>query len=173
MINSLPRTLRAQAAWCAERRHCRGALFLAAFVVAWMLVASAASAQDNGDVAALGRRVTTFLQNLETKPRSTEATFAEFLANGRLGTRRQDIQSLVASHAKLVELYGAAKAFEQVEAHSIGKDVYSLTYLAKTETYPIVWYVTFYRTQPSDEKLAAWVVISLRFDTRIENIPPK
>ena len=138
-----------------------------------LLVALPLSAQENGDAAALNQRVTTFLRNLESKTRTAEETFTAFLADGRLRDRTQDIKKLVESHAKLVAQYGPARSFEQVAARNIGKDVYALTYLAKTDTYPIVWYVTFYRAPASDEKPAVWGVISLRFDTRVEDVPGK
>jgi hypothetical protein len=126
-------------------------------------------AQDNGDAQTIAARTEAFFANLETKTRTPEDVFTAFLADGRLRDRKEDIRKLVDAYGKLATQYGPTRQVEQVSARAIGKDVYVMTYLTKTDTYPIVWYVTFYRPPANNgDKKNGWGVISLRFDTKIE-----
>ena len=55
---------------------------------------------------------------------------------------------------------------------TIGNDLVLMKYLYKCETFPVVWYFTFYRTSPRGERTAdtgdSWRVIIVRFDTELE-----
>ncbi|HTN74128.1 MAG TPA: hypothetical protein VL096_02735 [Pirellulaceae bacterium] len=132
--------------------------------------ASSAVAQESADVAGVTSRTDAFFRNLESQARTTEEVFTAFLAEGRLRDRKEDIKKLVDSYGKLNSQYGATRNVEKISARAVGKDVLVLTYLAKTDSYPIAWYITFYRPPGSMEKKNGWVVIALRFDTKIEEV---
>lgn len=147
-----------------------GRLSLTTLLLATILWSTSALGQENNDVSTLTARTDAFFRNLDSKARTPEDVFGAFLAEGRLRDRKEDIKKLVDNYAKLVTQYGVARSMEQISAKAIGKDVMVLTYLAKTDTYPIAWHVTYYRPPASAEKKNGWVVIALRFDTKIEEL---
>src|SRR5690348_4370234 len=120
------------------------------------LCASTLLAQENGELAGLTARTEAFFRNLDSKTRGPEEVFTAFLAEGRLRDRKEDIKKLVDNYTKLSTQYGATRLVEQISARPIGKDVMVLTYLAKTDTYPIAWYITFYRPPAAADKKNGW-----------------
>lgn len=125
--------------------------------------------QDSEAVMQLDARVSGFFQNLRDVQIGPDKAFAELLTGGPL-EKSDKVKMLIERSNKLEELYGTFIRAERVAAKEVGKDLVLLTYLHKAEKYPVVWYFTYYRP-PSivgDEK--EWMVISVRFDTRLDRL---
>ena len=91
----------------------------------------------------------------------------DILADGPLAGRTEAIDRLVARFEEIQKDSGKYSMAESILEKRVGTDLILLKFLYKAENYPVVWYFTFYR-RPSDK--TKWIVISLRFDTRLEQL---
>ncbi len=127
-----------------------------------------AQGPDEADpvIVELHEKVDLFFRNLVNTDVTPEAAFGELLAGGRLA-RPENIAAVKALATQTKEFdkkFGEYVGHESVAAKRVGKDLVLMRYLYKSQDYPVVWYFTFYRTSEMD----SWVVISVRFDTRLD-----
>lgn len=123
--------------------------------------------QDSEAVIQLDARVSAFFENLRNEQVTSEKAFADLLAGSPL-EKSDKVKTLIERNNKLAELYGTFVKAERIAAKEVGKDLVLLKYLHKAEKYPVVWYFTYYRP-PSvvgDDK--EWIIIAVRFDTRLD-----
>lgn len=136
-----------------------------ASLVPWTLLVSAslpAVAQERPEVAALDQRVTTFFQALADRTNIREAV--DQLIQGGPLERNNNTDNLVQQADQFSARYGRFLESERVAMRSAGEDLILLTYLYKTERFPVVWRVAFYR-RPDSNSNGEWRVVSLSFDT--------
>ena len=119
-----------------------------------------AIAQDNEELQRLQTQVERFFDNLDTV--EPQRAFTDLLAGGPLAAG--DLKKLVDGVEDLEKRYGDYLEAEQISTKRVGRDLVLMKYLYKTPTYPIVWYFTYYRPPDGGE----WVVIVVRFDTRLD-----
>lgn len=124
-------------------------------------------AQDDEDVQQLDTRISRFFQNLNDQQVDAATAFADLLAEGPLAGA-DDVKKLVERVPALEKTYGEFLASERVATKRVGKDLVLLKYLYKTERYPVVWYFTYYRPPSKTGEPNDWVVITVRFDTRVD-----
>ena len=123
--------------------------------------------QDSDAVTQLDARVSGFFENLRDEQVGPDKAFADLLAGGPL-EKSDKVSALVERNNKLKELYGTFAKAERIAAKEVGKDLVLLKYLHKAEKYPVVWYFTYYRPPSLVGDQQEWVVISVRFDTRLD-----
>jgi hypothetical protein len=121
-------------------------------------------------VAKLNDRVLRFLNEIAER-RETDA-FRDLLSGSQLAEQTAAVKTLVDRSKELAERYGAYRESEAVGGKRVGKDLVLLKYLYKCEKFPVVWRIAYYRdasrtTANSDD---AWVVISVRFDTQLDQL---
>ncbi len=121
-------------------------------------------------VAKLDQRVMRFLEAVAAGKQSD--AFADLLLGSQLVEQESAVRALVDKSKEIPQRYGAYRASEQLSAKRIGKDLVLLKYLFKCEKFPVVWYVAFYRdlSRQASGTDDYWVVISVRFDTQIEQL---
>jgi hypothetical protein len=122
-------------------------------------------------VEKLAGRVSLFLEGVSHG--DTQPAYEELLRGSQLITQTEAVEELVQKTSRIEELYGEYREFEQVDAKPIGKDLVLMRYLYKCESFPVVWYFTFYRTPARGESAAengSWRIIAVRFDTRLEQL---
>lgn len=127
-----------------------------------------AGAQQNDDVVMLGERVEEFFDAF-TDRMGIRAAVEQLVAGGPLEQPKDD---LVKQVEQFPTRYGRFIEAEQVAARTVGEDVVLLTYLYKTEQFPLVWRFVFYRApETSDDRTPAapdtplWRAVSISFDT--------
>jgi hypothetical protein len=143
-------------------KHCAIIIGLSCFVRG-----AALTGQESEGVMQLDARVSDFFENLRDEQVGPEKAFADLLAGGPL-EKSVKVKTLIDRSNKLAELYGAFVTAERIAAKEVGKDLVLLKYLHKAERYPVIWYFTYYRPPSTvgDEK--EWMVIAVRFDTRLD-----
>ena len=125
--------------------------------------------QDSEAVMQLEARVSGFFDNLRDKQIGPDKAFAELLAGGPL-EKSDKVKMLIERSNKLEELYGTFVKAERIAAKEVGKDLVLLTYLHKAKNYPVVWYFTYYRPPSIVGDEQEWMVIAVRFDTRLDRL---
>lgn len=125
-----------------------------------------ASGQEDQEVAERKKRVEKFLNGLSDDEQMPKKHFEDILDDGPLKSRSEAINRLVDRFEEIQKASGKYSMSEAISEKRVGTDLILLKYLSKAENYPVVWYFTFYR-RPSDK---IWIVISLRFDTRLEQL---
>ena len=131
----------------------------------------AANAQEppDADVDKLAGRVSQFLEGVSLG--TTQTAYEQLLAGSPLLKQTEAMEDLVRKTDQLENRYGQYLEFEPIASRRVGKDLVLLRYLYKCESFPVVFYFTFYRTPRSDaptEKNSNWRVIIVRFDTELE-----
>ena len=123
--------------------------------------------QENTDLTKLHEQINAFFANLNNETVETKLAFADLIADGPLA-KNENVKNLIAKYDEITGQYGKYLEHEQVDARFIGKDLAILRYLYKAERFPVVWYFTFYRPPltPSDDN--KWMIVTIRFDTRLE-----
>ena len=122
-------------------------------------------------VEPLHEKVSLFFEGFSHGPASN--AFETFLIGSPLLKKTADREALVKRASELTGLFGEFREFERISAKRIGNDLVLMKYLYKCETFPVVWYFTFYRTprrggeRPADTG-DSWRVIIVRFDTELE-----
>jgi hypothetical protein len=141
-------------------------------VVACSISGRASSGQEPVDpvLEQLHESVSRFLEGISHG--YAPKAFEDFLIRGPLWKKAADREALIKKTGELTERFGEYREFERISAKRIGKDLVLMKYLYKCETFPVVWYFTFYRTPPRGERSAdtgaPWRVIVIRFDTELE-----
>ena len=131
-------------------------------------VAIAQEASDT-DVEKLKARVSQFLEGVSLG--TTKTAYDQLLAGSPLLKKTEAVDDLVQKTDQLKDTYGQYLEFEPIASRRVGKGLVLLRYLYKCESFPVVFYFTFYRTPRSDipmEKTDGWRVIIVRFDTELE-----
>ncbi|HUT12649.1 MAG TPA: hypothetical protein VMY42_19290 [Thermoguttaceae bacterium] len=149
-------------------------LLTTGFLLALFLPTAArtAAAQDPAEttdpvLVALDGRIKSFLEGVSLG--QTQNAYQELLADSQLAKQDQALKDLVTQTIELHAKYGEYRGFEQIAARRVGQDLVLLKYLYKCEHFPVVWYLTFYRTPPkSPPENGDWRVIIVRFDTELE-----
>lgn len=132
-----------------------------------VLTSATVSAQDE-EVTKVKTRIDTFFQNVDDEAdEKKRKAFADLLARGPL-QGHDNVKKLIDKMETFEGKYGKFVEAEAVHHKQVGKDLVLLKYLYKMEKYPVVWYFTYYRppSLTGDEK--DWVVIAVRFDTRLD-----
>ena len=120
-------------------------------------------------VVALHGRVSQFLESVSMG--EAQDAYPKLLAGSPLLKQTDAIEELIQRTGELKTKYGRSWAFERISVKRVGKDVALMTYLYKCESFPVVWYFTFYRTPApgaTGTENAAWRVVIVRFDTQLE-----
>ena len=98
--------------------------------------------------------------------------FQDLLLGSQLLEQTEAVQALE-DRSKLIEQrYGPFQDIERIGARRIGKDLVLMKYLFKCENFPVIWYFAFYRDfrRTSSATDNEWVVISVRFDTQLDQL---
>ncbi len=140
-------------------------------VVVSLSIGGPSLGQDPFDpvVEQLHEKVSQFLEGISHG--SAAKAFELFLTGSPLSKKTADREALVKSTAELPDLFGEYRSFERISAKRIGKDLVLMKYLYKCETFPVVWYFTFYRTPSTGDAPTEgnpWRLITVRFDTELE-----
>jgi hypothetical protein len=102
---------------------------------------------------------------------TTKTAYEQLLAGSPLLKQTEAVEDLVRKTEQLNDRYGQYVEFEPIASRRVGRDLVLLRYLYKCESFPVVFYFTFYRTPRTDmpaEKSNNWWVIIVRFDTELE-----
>ena len=150
---------------CRRLTACLLGLLLlhAVFAVSW---AQDPLDEPDPELQSLETKVRTFLKGISSG--QSQTAYSELLGT-ELKRQKVALQDLIEKTDKIEEQYGTYRAFEQIAAKRVGKDLILMKYLYKCDDYPVVWYFTFYRT-PSDPtgESGPWRVVTVRFDTELE-----
>lgn len=134
------------------------------------IVWAQASADTDPIVTALTREVDLFFGNLQSANVAPKDAFADLLADGPLAERSEQLNAFVGAYAQLVTTHGRFLAAKQVSSKRVGEDLVFLTFLFKTERFPIVWRIAYYRPPLETTERPDWFVVRLSFDTKIETL---
>ena len=123
------------------------------------------------ETAALQQRINTFFESI-IEPSGSLAAYQSMFT----GTQPPEavIQKMTQETDNLTKT--ARWKFEHLDTKRVGNDLISIRYLYKSDTYPVVWYFTFYRSQastrPSDSttSVSSWNCIGVKFDTDIDSL---
>lgn len=129
------------------------------------------AARDDVVIAQLERQGNAFFERL-LEGESDEA-FEGLLTGSPIAARAESVRDLTDKTAQLESRYGRYRGFERIETRRLGQDLISFRYLLKCENYPVVWYMTFYRTSQSingSPTRESWKLIALKFDTKFEQL---
>lgn len=144
-------------------------------VTALLIFATTAQAQDtmsatpDATIEALHAQSSQFLEGVSVG--QAETAFAELLVGSPLSQQPEAVKKLVTSTRAIESRAGKYRDFERIESRRVGKDLVLMKYLYKCETFPVVWYFTYYRDFKRVEAMSDgenWVVIGVRFDTDLE-----
>ncbi len=122
--------------------------------------------QPDQTLTSLDAKITLFLEGVSMG--DAQNAYKELLVGSRLA-KLEALADLVEKTAELEEKYGKYHSFEQIAAKQVGTDLVLLKYLYKCESFPVVWYFTYYRT-PGDTPSGSgdWRIVTVRFDTELE-----
>lgn len=140
--------------------------------VAFGVLSSASAIGQEDDTRKLAEEVAQFFENLNNDDFKTEDVFEELLAGSQLGRKQsKQLQDLLEKYETLETRYGKFLKASELDAQTVGDSLIYLTYLYKTQEFPVVWRFVYYRP-PSDEADATdWFIVRLSFDTRIDDLP--
>ena len=82
------------------------------------------------------------------------------------GSSSQDIGVMVQRSEELFK-GGNRWQYELLDTKPVGADLMLIRYLTKSETHPVIWYFTFYR---SPTGVRTWNCIGVRFDTNLDSL---
>ncbi|MDR1493874.1 MAG: hypothetical protein LBT05_14325 [Planctomycetaceae bacterium] len=146
-----------------------GILLLIVGYRAWFDVnAQTSSTLPDGDFNGIQGRVKTFFEGINESSSSETAYRTLFQ-----GTQGQEnvIKEIVQKTDEMTRSQGARAVFEFYDVKRVGKDLILTRYLYKYESYPIVWYFTFYRSpnRATESASGNWNCIGIRFDTNLDS----
>jgi hypothetical protein len=127
------------------------------------------AAETDPVIVALHARVSQFLEGVSAG--EAQGAYQELLVGSPLLKQTDAIKEFVQRTNELETKYGRPWGFERISAKRVGKDLVLAKYLYKCESFPIVWYFTFYRTPAEGETATdggAWRAVIVRFDTQLE-----
>jgi len=123
-------------------------------------------------VIKLDQRVMRFLDAVPTA--DADEAFDSLLAGSPLLQQADAVETLAKTSTEAMTRYGAYHGSDQLSAKRIGKDLVLMKYLLKCEQFPLVWYFVFYRDFSRQSNTSViddpWTVISVRFDTQVEDL---
>ena len=131
-------------------------------------------------VAILHEKVDSFFKNLagggptQITAVTPDEAFDALLVGSPLIDPRQR-QSLVDRTSQFDDKYGRFISSERIAAKRVGQHVVVLKYLYKAENFPVVWTFTYYRNFKLLDRTVEtenWIVIAVRFDTRLDLLGP-
>ncbi|MDR1384660.1 MAG: hypothetical protein LBJ67_12580 [Planctomycetaceae bacterium] len=115
-------------------------------------------------------RIKTFFEGINESS-SSETAYRTLLQ----GTQGQEnvVKEIAQKTDELTRSQGSRAVSELYDVKRVGKDVILARYLYKYESYPIVWYFTFYRSPNRATETATpnnnWHCIGIRFDTSLDS----
>jgi len=157
--------------------NCPREMILSALIVAaWLATASDVlcqepSSEDDEVVALLDGESTQFLEGISRN--EMDSAYADLLEGSELTRRTEEIQKLIARTREIETKYGKYRSFERIDAKRIGNDLVLLKYLYKCNSFPVIWYFTYYRDFKRGDASTSnnnWVVIAVRFDNRLASL---
>lgn len=122
------------------------------------------------EISGLQQRIQTFFESI-AEPSGTTTAFNAMFSE----TQAQDdpaIQDMIQKTNELTK--GTRWRFEFLDDRTIGQDIILVRYLYKSESYPVVWYFTFYRSQTVRSSVdtatsaGTWNCIGIKFDTNLD-----
>jgi hypothetical protein len=125
-----------------------------------------AQAPENTTLTALHERVTTFLGALGE--RTTARRAVEQMVEGGPLEQQTNTTRLIEQVEQFSSRYGLYLESERVASRTVGRDLVVLTYLYKTDQFPVVWRFTFYRPPTPGSSGATWRVVAISFDTNYQ-----
>ena len=135
----------------------------------------AAQTGTETDLPALKERVQTFFGTLNTQSIDSYQKAYQSITDGSQ-TQENDILEMAKMTDEMITLITRSSSrcsYEFLDNKPVGNDLILMRYLYKSDTHPVIWYFTFYRSQtvarPSDPK-AKWNCIGIRFDTDIDSL---
>jgi hypothetical protein len=139
--------------------------------LAIVLIANSVAVAQEDDSRRLADRVKSFFENLANPNLTPTAVFNELLTGSPLISPQSDkLLPLLDEYKKLEPRYGAFVEASEVDVRRVGNSLIFLTFLYKSERFPVVWRFVYYRP-PSDEPDGPdWFVVRLSFDTKIEDL---
>lgn len=108
----------------------------------------------------LSQRVETFLRAVATG--DVGPALDELVKSGPLSLDVDRYEKLRSGLPQVLARYGRFQRSERLKTERIGQSLVRCTMLYHCSNYPVVWRVTFYR---SDTTSSTWNVIALEFDT--------
>jgi hypothetical protein len=149
-------------------------LLFASALIAILLALGVSTRGQNAPRAAdselelLDQKVKDFLQS--TIDDDIDTAFQDFLAGGPLARQTEALANLKLKTKELQMKYGPFRNVEQISAKRVGRDLVLMKYLYSCESFPVVWYASFYRNYKRGEvpRENAWSVVTLRFDTDLD-----
>ncbi len=97
-----------------------------------------------------------------------QSAYRDLLSGSRL-LKHDALTGLIEKTNELEKKYGENRGFEQIATKRVGTDLVLLKYLYKCESFPVVWYFTYYRTPgETPSETGNWRVVTVRFDTELE-----
>lgn len=124
---------------------------------------AAAQVGSDSDVSSLQQRINNgFFDTLSTQASSADAYQRLFS-----GSQSQipDIQDMAKKTEDMMK-EGTRWRHEFMDAKTIGNDLILIRYLYKSDTHPVIWYFTFYRSQSG----LRWNCINVRFSTNLDSL---
>jgi hypothetical protein len=141
-----------------------------------LLFLSSVAAQPGSDTdtSQMQLRVQGFFDTITAQSISPDA-FQNAYQRMFPGPLSQDIQDMILKTEEIMK--GTRWTSEFLDRKNVGKDMILMRYLCKSETHPVIWYFTFYRSQTSTTP-GTWNCLGIRFDTDYdslfrESLPPK
>jgi len=125
----------------------------------------AGSGQIDEDLAEVGSRVSTFLRDLVGG--RTESAFDDLLEASPLQNDAERVTQLKIQVGQFENRFGEAIRGEKIRLEPLGASMIRAVYLMHNEDFPVVWRVTFHRSDTTGE----WRVVSISYDTNYEGLP--
>jgi hypothetical protein len=142
--------------------------------IAFLLPAHWVRAQENvtadmlAEVTRTKETVEAFFVQLTGPMPDAERAVREIIGDSPLKDRTDDVKKLIDQAQSLDARVGVYKQHELVSSRNVGSDLVFLRYLYKGDKFPVLWHFTFYRTSGAGGLKRDWMLISLRFDTKVE-----
>jgi len=133
-------------------------------------LSTSASGQED-DSRRLAEKVEQFFESLASD-NQPDAVFNDLLTGSQLASERSEqLQKLLEEYGKLEVRYGKFLEASELDVRKVGDSLIFLTYLYKSERFPVVWRFVYYRPPSDQPEGPDWFVVRLSFDTRIDDLP--
>jgi len=124
------------------------------------------STPDNATLTELHERVDNFLNSLGDLATARRAV-EQIVEDGPL-ERQANTTKLIEQVEQFSSRYGIYLSSERVSARLVGRDLVMMTYLYKTDQFPVIWRFTFYRPPTRGVEPSTWRIVSISFDTNYQ-----
>ena len=125
----------------------------------------AAQVGQETDVSQIQGRILSFFDAFMNNQPSSPDTYQSAYQKIFSGSLPQDSGSMVQETEKLIKS-GTNWRYELLDTKPVGSDLILIRYLCKSETHPVIWYFTFYRS-PNTRN---WNCLGIRFDTDYDSL---